>query len=124
VAARRVLFQRAPRRELTSRVVAADVDSARRDWEDAYRRLEEESKDPLREERLRLQLEVVFDELRKRVGSRFTLEELTGAYHESDAWVRGLVAERAAAPGWPRTLSVVEGAAFHIYSRGALDYAP
>jgi hypothetical protein len=104
--------------------VAAEVDSARRDWEDAYRRLEEEAKDPLREEPLRLQLEVVFDELRKRVGSRFTLSELASAYHGSDAWVRGVVAERAGTPGWPRTLSVVEGAAFHIYSRGALDYAP
>jgi hypothetical protein len=104
--------------------VAADVDSARRDWEDAYRRLEEETEDPLREERLHAQLEVVFDELRRRLGSRFTLEELAGEYHRSDAWVRGVVSERAAAPGWPQTLSVVEGAAFHVYSRGAQDYAP
>lgn len=124
MAIRCVLFQRAPGRELTSRLVAADVDSARRDWEDAYRRLEAEADDPIREERLRLQLEAVFAELRKRIGSRFTLGELASAYHESDAWVRHVVAERAATPGWPRTLSFVEGAAFHIYSRGALDYAP
>lgn len=104
--------------------MAADVESARRDWEDAHRSLELEARDPLREERLHLQLEVVFDELRKRVGSRFTLAELAGAYRESDAWVRSAVGERAATPGWTRTLSVVEGAAFHVYSRGAQDYAP
>jgi hypothetical protein len=104
--------------------VAPEVDSARREWEEAYRRLEDEAEDPLREQRLRPQLEVVFDELRRRVGSRFTLAELASAYHESDVWVRGVVAERAGTPGWPRTLSVVEGAAFHIYSRGAQDYTP
>ena len=119
-----MLHERAPRRELTSRVVAADVDSARRDWEDAFRCLEEESRDPARGERLWLQLEVVSDELRKRVGSRFTLQELASAYHGSDVWVRDVVGVRAGTPGWPRTLSVVEGAAFHMYSRGALDYAP
>jgi len=104
--------------------VTADVESARRDWEDAYRRLEEEAKHARSSEPLRLQLEVVSDELRKRVGSRFTLGELAGEYRHADAWVRGVVAERAATPGWPRTLSLVEGAAFHVYSRGALDYAP
>jgi hypothetical protein len=104
--------------------VAADVDSARRDWEDAYRRLEEESRDAVRSERLRRQLDVVSAELRKRVGSRFTLQDLASVYGGSDAWVRDVVAVRAATPGWPRTLSVVEGAAFHLYSRSALDYAP
>lgn len=120
----RMLLERLPRRELTSRVVAADVDSARRDWEDGYRRLEEESRDLARAERLRFQLEVVAAELRKRVGSRFTLQELADAYDDSDVWVRDVVGDRAGAPGWPRTLSVVEGAAFHIYSLGAQDYAP
>jgi hypothetical protein len=34
------------------------------------------------------------------------------------------VAERAAAPGWPRTLSLVVDAACHLYSRAAVDYQP
>lgn len=104
--------------------MAGDVESARRDWLDAYRRLEEESRDPVRAEQIRPQLDVVVAELRKRMGSVFTLQELTNEYARSDAWVRSVVAEYAAAPGWPRTLSVVEGAAFHVYSRGAQDYAP
>ena len=104
--------------------MTADVESARRDWEDAYRRLEEEARDSGRREPLLLQLELVSDELRKRVGARYTLGELAGEYRQSEAWVRDVISERAATPGWPRTLSLVEGAAFHVYARGAQDYVP
>ena len=104
--------------------MTADLESAKRDWEDAYRRLEEAARDPARAEQLRLQLGVVTDELRKRVGSSFTLADLVTEYRDADSWARDTVSERAAAPGWPRTLSVVEGAAFHLYARGAVDYAP
>ncbi len=104
--------------------VNADLESARRDWEEGYRRFREESHDPVRADRLHLELEAVTDELRKRLGSTFTLEELSTEYRQADAWARAVVAERALAPGWPATLSIVEGAAFFIYSRGALDYEP
>ena len=104
--------------------MSADLESARHDWEDAYRRLEEAARDPARAEQLRLQLGVVTDELRKRVGSSFTLADLVTEYRDADSWARDTVSERAAAPGWPRTLSVVEGAAFFLYARGAMDYAP
>lgn len=103
--------------------VTADVDSARREWEDAYRRVESEP-DPGRAERLQQQVEVVRDELRRRVGGTYTLQDLASAYWGAERWVRDAVSERAPAPGWPRTLSLVEGAAFHVYARGALDYAP
>ena len=73
--------------------------------------------------RLNLQLDAVTMELRRRVGGTFTLRELAAEYARADAWTRSALAERAA-PGWPRTLSLVEGAAFHLYSRGAADYAP
>jgi hypothetical protein len=104
--------------------MTVDVESARRDWEDAYRRLEQESREPPSADSLRQQLELVAAELRRRVGSRFTLRDLAAEYRAADTWVRDVVSERAAAPGWPRTLSLVEGAAFHLYSRGAEDYAP
>jgi hypothetical protein len=104
--------------------VTPDVESARREWEDAHRRLEVASDNGLEAERLRRQLEVVTDELRRRVGSMFTLGELAGEYLIADEWARHAVSERAATPGWPRTLAVVEGAAFHLYARGAVDYTP
>jgi hypothetical protein len=104
--------------------VSVALESARQDWEDAYRRLEEAARDPRYAEQLRLQLAVVTDELRKRIGSSFTLDDLARAYGTADEWIRDAVSEHAPTPGWPRTLSVVEGAAFHLYARGAVDYTP
>jgi alcohol dehydrogenase class IV len=104
--------------------VRADVESARRDWEEAYRRLAEEVRDPAKADALHSQLEVVSEELRKRVGGAYTLVELAHEYSRADDWAREAVAQKAAAAGWPRTLSMVEGAAFLLYSRGAVDYEP
>ena len=103
--------------------MTADVESARRDWEDGYRRFQEAARDPCREDGLHVELEAVTDALRKRLGSTFTIRELATEYRQADAWTRAAVAERAR-PTWPATLSIVESAAFHLYSRGALDYEP
>ena len=102
----------------------AELESARRDWEVAYRRLLEESRDPGRADALHSQLEVVSAELRKRVGGTYTLDELASEYGRADDWARSAVGERAATSGWLGTLSIVEGAAFLLYSRGAVDYEP
>ena len=101
-----------------------DLESARRDWEDAYRRFEDVGGEPVEAERMRKQLAVVSAELRRRLGSNFTMAELAREYRSADAWALEVVAERAASPGWPRTLTMVEGAAFHLYARGAVDYRP
>lgn len=121
MARERVLHHRA--RCLSWRAVTGDVLSTRLEWEDAYRRLTDASTDERAEEALRLQLEAVTSELRRRVGGTFTLRELADEYARAEIWVRGALAELGLA-GWPRTLSVVEGAAFHLYSRGAVDYSP
>ena len=101
----------------------SSVDTARQQWEDGNRRLEAEASDPERYRRLLEQLEVVMEELRKRVGETFTLAELADAYDASDAWTRDAVAERIDVPRW-HELTVVQDAAFHSYARGATDYAP
>jgi hypothetical protein len=104
--------------------VPADLDTARVEWERAYRDLEELARaDPAQEGAVRAQLEALTSELRKRIGGAFTLNELAGEYDTADLWAREALAELGA-PGWPRTLTLVEGAAFHLYSRGAVDYAP
>ncbi len=100
------------------------VERFRRDWDDAYRRLELASKDPARAERLRSQLDVVSAELRRRVGQTFTLGMLAEEYEASDAWTRQAIEEQAATLGWARDVSLVSDAAFHVYARGAVDYAP
>lgn len=103
--------------------MTADVEIARLEWEDAYRRLSEGDHERGRAEGLRLELETVTSELRRRVGGTFTLRELADEYARADIWARDALSEHGA-PGWLRTLFLVEGAAFHLYSRGAVDYAP
>lgn len=112
-----------PAAPLSWRPVTGDVLSARLEWEDAYRRLAEAAPDGQQEEAFRAQLEAVTGELRRRVGGTFTLQELCDEYGRAEAWARETLAEVGPA-GWPRTLSLVEGAAFHLYSRGAVDYTP
>lgn len=98
-----------------------EVQLARRQWEEGKRRFDDEARaDP----RLLPALEVVGDELRRRVGQTFTLAELASAYDRAEDWVRTAIDDFAAFPGWPRLLTTVQDAAFHLYSRGASDYSP
>jgi anti-sigma factor RsiW len=105
-------------------VVSAAVESARREWEESNRLLEAEAADRRRYERLLDQVDAVSAELRRRIGQTFTLAELVDEYGRVDRWSRDAIAASGPPPGWPRTLSVVEGAAFHRYARGAVDYEP
>jgi hypothetical protein len=100
------------------------LDSVRQEWEEGNRRLEAVAGDRPRYLTLLEQVEVLTDELRRRVGQTFTLAELADAYGEAERWSRTAIEERAPAPGWPATVSLVEGAAFHRYQRGAVDYEP
>jgi hypothetical protein len=102
----------------------SQVEVARFEWEEGARRLEAAREDRRRYRQLIEQLELVLDELRKRIGQTYTLAELVAAYGESDRWAREVLDERAAAPTWPRDLSVVLAAAFDAYQRGAIDYEP
>ncbi len=97
----------------------------RQEWEESHRRLEAAARDRAHYNRLLDQVAAVTAELRKRVGETFTLEQLVVAYERAERWSRDAV-EEAAEPSadWPRTAALVEGAAFHLYSRGAQDYVP
>lgn len=104
--------------------VTVVLDVVRREWEDGYRRFQQLSRDRVAADRLARQLDVVTDELRKRVGQTFTLDQLAAYYERADEWARDAVSEHAATPGWPRTLAIIQDAAFYLYQRGAVDYAP
>lgn len=99
---------------------------SRQQWADAARALECEAVDPARYRQLCAIVDVVVDELRKRVGTSFTLDELLEAYDRADDWVRELVADSL--PPEPRVSGadavLVLDAAFHRYARGAGDYRP
>jgi len=100
------------------------LETARAEWEEGHRRLEGYAWEPELYARLLEQVEAVIAELARRIGQTFTLAELAEVYDGAEEWTRDAVAERAPAPGWARTLSVVEGEAFHRYQRGAVDYVP
>jgi hypothetical protein len=104
--------------------MATATETIRREWEDGHRRFEQLARDPVAGPRLLEQLEVLTDELRKRVGQTFTLDELAVAYRGAERWSRDAISERAPSPGWARTVSLVEDEAFHQYQRGAVDYVP
>ena len=100
------------------------VELARQEWEEGKRRFEATRVEPARYRRLVELLELVLNELRKRIGQTYTLAELVAAYDEADRWAREVLEERAPGPGWPRDLPVVLAAAFDAYQRGAIDYEP
>jgi hypothetical protein len=105
--------------------VSAVVESARREWADGHRRLVALAREePARAARLHGGVDAVLEELRRRVGQTFTLAELAEAYAGAERWSRDVVEERAGGPGWTGLVAVVEDAAFHLYQRGAIDYAP
>ena len=105
-------------------MTSVEIELARRQWEDGQKRFAEEAENVARQEVLLLALEAVMDELRRRVGQTFTLLELAREYAQADEWVREAVAEHARFPGWVRHLTTLQDAAFHLYARGATDYAP
>jgi hypothetical protein len=104
--------------------VSTVLESARRDWGDGYRRFERACRDEVQAGRLHEQFEIVSAELRRRVGSTFSLRQLAAAYEGADDWVRHAIEEAAPTPGWARTVAMVGDAAFHTYARGAVDYTP
>jgi len=102
--------------------VPADETLLQQEWEDGDRRFESERGDRRRYETLLRQIEVVSEELRKRVGQTYTLAELASSYRDAEGWARETVRERAPSPGWPRDLALVLAAAYYAYQRGASDY--
>lgn len=102
----------------------SQVEVARQEWEEGSRTLEAAREDGRRYGQLLELLELVLDELRRRIGQTYSLEELVAAYRDSEPWAREVLSERASMPRWPRELTVVLAAAFDAYQRGAIDYEP
>ena len=99
------------------------LETARHQWEDGYRRLQAAAGDQGRYERLSAQVEAVTEELRRRLGQIFTLRELAEEYVGAERWSRDILPVTVPPPA-PGDLSTAEDAAFHIYARGARDYEP
>jgi len=102
------------------------VASARHQWDDGRRRLAEEGLETARSRHLGVLIDAVTDELRRRVGQRYTLADLAAAYDGAEEWVRDVVL-RSARPKFRagvRDTALVQDAAFARYAQGASDYEP
>jgi hypothetical protein len=91
------------------------------EWQEGERRL---AAAPA-EERLLLQriVDALATELRRRLGGRFTAEELAELYGRGTGWCLQLAMELAPKDPWAWDSRVVVDAAFARYLREAADYA-
>jgi hypothetical protein len=90
-------------------------------WQAGARRLEQAP--PEQRAVLERVTREVEDELRRRLGSTFTTDELAALYDEGTSWVSGIALGVAPEEPWAWDVRVVGDAAFHRYLREAADYA-
>ena len=100
------------------------VELARQQWEQSYRELARGPESNGIDEGVLEQIEIVAEELRRRLGGPFTLAELAELYDGSARWTYEVIAKRCPGPGWSRSATAAADAAFHLYARGARDYRP
>jgi hypothetical protein len=96
--------------------VAYELENALFQWEEGERRLRDA--DDARRAALERAAAIVVDEIRRRLGSRFSLEELSDLYAGSADWASE-VARRTFAG---TESSWIVDAAFARYAREAVDY--
>ena len=101
-----------PRATTEASTIEYAIDNALFQWEDGERRVRELAE-------LEPPTFAVLEELRRRLGSAFTLAELTGLYVAGTDWATD-VAARAGV--WTDASAVVD-AAFGRYAREAVDYS-
>jgi hypothetical protein len=97
--------------------VSYAVENARFQWEDGERHLRE-TPEPARGH-LESAVTAVLDELRRRLGSAFSVEELASFYAADVDWASDIAQRQAAGTD---SASVVD-AAFNRYAREATNYA-
>jgi hypothetical protein len=103
--------------------VRAGLQTAVLDWEEGYRRVQATRTDPGQHRLLGRAVTAVHEELRKRLGSRFTVAELVGLYRERGD-VLCDVGTAALPPDADLTnVSAACDAAFYLYMREAADFA-
>jgi hypothetical protein len=98
--------------------VGYTIENALFQWEEGEVRIRQAGSDRERRELDRAAFAVV-DELRKRLGGAFTLDELAGLYGEGTDWAADMVLMRFS--GTDSTAAVNAG--FLRFARGASDYA-
>ena len=96
-------------------------ENANYQWQQGERRLRAEP--PERRARLEHVTDALVAELRRRLGGRFSSEELVQLYGSSTAWCLQVAMKVAPEDPWAWEAGVVVDAAFGRYLREAADYA-
>ncbi|HEX3910371.1 MAG TPA: hypothetical protein VHW67_06690 [Solirubrobacteraceae bacterium] len=96
-------------------------ENANYQWQQGERRLRIEP--PERRPRMELVTDALVAELRRRLGGRFSSEELVALYEGGTAWCLQAAMKVAPEDPWAWEAGVVVDAAFARYLREAADYA-
>ena len=97
------------------------LDYAIQQWQQGERRLSQAS--PERARLLQRITDTLVVELRRRLGGRFSAEELAGLYDRGTSWCLQLAMDIAPQDPWAWDSRIVIDAAFARYLREASDYA-
>lgn len=100
------------------------LEIARQEWAEGHRRFEAERANAVRYRVLMAQIDVVTDQLRRRLGTVFALAELAAEYRSAESWAGSALADLPPSARWAPGVTIVTDAAFHLYARGAQDYKP
>lgn len=91
-------------------------------WEEGFHRLESARSDPALHRALGQVVITIQDELRRRLGSTFSLDELATLYREDTDWWLELAIRTAPDQSHLWDGSTVLDAAFYLYMREAADF--
>jgi hypothetical protein len=103
--------------------VTHELDSTVFEWEEGYNRLEAARTEPARYRVLGRIVLAVEDQLRRKLGSTFTVAELVDLYRQGTDWCLELGIAAAAEQGGLSDIGAACDAAFYLYMREAADYA-
>jgi len=92
-------------------------------WEEGYDRLQAARSDAALYRALGRLVVAVQDELRRRLGSTFTVGELVDLYRQGTDWALEMAIGRNPEDSRLWDLSIGADAAFYLYMREAADYA-
>jgi hypothetical protein len=96
-------------------------ESALYQWREGERRLRAEPEE--RERLLERVIDALVDELRRRLGGRFSSDELAALYRSPTSWYLPVAMRVAPEQPWAWEAGLVLDAAFARYLREAADYA-
>jgi hypothetical protein len=99
-----------------------EIENAVLQWEEGYRRLSDARSEPTRYRALGRVVVAMQDELRKRLGSKFSVGELASLYRQgADRHIELALAE-SPADGTLIDPAVAADAAYYLYMREASDF--